>query len=114
MSNSEMLAPQRPNWGEESDPLIKTLRTILADTPLANVATPSSLPTRYSPTSALGYANLSATGFAPSAHILTSTTSVGFPTRPARPPATPAQATVHAVERVFWPVCWRAFSETRV
>lgn len=100
--------------GNREYSLIKILRATLADIPLANVATPSSLPTRHNPTTAFGYPNLSAAGFAPSAHIRTSTTSVGFPTSPARPPATPAQVMVQAVERVSWPVYCRAFWATAV
>lgn len=111
--------------------LISTLLVIFALTPRPNVASPSSLPTRYSPCTALEYPNRSAGGFAPSAHMRTRTiyqkfistihvvslpcdcnTSAGFPTTPANPPATPAHATVHAIDSFSRPVHCFARSAT--
>lgn len=72
--------------------------------PLVNVTRPSSRPIRNNPSSAFEYRNLSVAGFAPSAHILTRTTSVGFPMRPAMPPAAPAQKIVQGIESFSDPV----------
>lgn len=96
------------------DLLIRILRAILALIPLPNVARPSSLDTLARPSSAFEYANLSLGGFAPSAHILTSTTSAGFPTIPAIPPATPAHAIFSDMESFSCPLQTRALAERRL
>lgn len=100
--------------------LIRTLRTTFGPKPLKNARGPSSRATRIIPLIAFAYANLCAGAFAPSAHMRTKTiyeirenrstkflkgghTSDGFPTRPASPPATPAQPIVADVDSFFFP-----------
>ncbi len=102
---------RRISWPHGDYLLINILLTTFGARPLLKAEKPSSRHTRYKPCRAFPYTKRSAGAFAPSAHIRTSTTSVGLPIRPAIPPATPAQAMLQDVETFSWPVHFAAAEE---